>query len=570
MAETERPPTPAVDRVLEVARSVISDLDLETVLGHVLQAARELTGARYAALGVLDRSRSELERFITLGFDDATRRAIGPLPRGRGVLGELISDPVPLRLADVGAHPRSYGFPPAHPPMTSFLGVPVFVAGEPFGNLYLTEKTGVERFTEEDEQALVLLAEVAGVAIDHARRYSGLESRHAELAQTVDALEATIEIARALGGQTDLRTILELVAKRGRALVSARALVIERELGGDTVVAAAAGELPRDLIGQRLDQHGTVSEAALRTGRTLRLEDDPNRARFGRHGLGRHGVRAEAGLAVPLLFRGQRQGVLIAIDRLEDGPRFSADDQRLLEAFAASAATAIATAETVAAERRKQTLAAAEQERARWARELHDETLQSIAAVRLGLAAQLRAGADPDALLETIRESVDTLDGEIGTLRGLITDLRPAALDEIGAQPAIEDLVERVRSRGLPTELSISMAYERGAQPDRLESELETALYRIIQEALTNAGRHGQASHTWVEVEEDATTVRATIRDDGQGFDTSAKTTGFGLAGMHERAELVGGTVEVASGPGEGTTVRATLPARRRGASRAA
>jgi signal transduction histidine kinase len=567
MAEADRPSASAADRVLEVARSVLSDLDLETVLGQVLAAARELTGARYAALGVLDNSRAELERFIASGIDEATRRAIGPLPRGRGVLGELISDPVPLRLADVGAHPRSYGFPAAHPPMTSFLGVPVFVAGESFGNLYLTEKIGGEQFTEEDERALVLLAEFAGVAIDHARRYSGLESRHAELKQTVEALGATIEIARALGGETDLQPILELVAKRGRALVSARALVIEREVDGETVVAAGAGELPRDLVGQRVAQDGTVSEAALRTGRTLRLEEDPNRVRFERHGLGRHGVRAEAGLVVPLLFRGRQQGVLIAIDRLQDGPRFSADDQRLLEAFAASAATAIATAETVDAERRRQKLAASEQERARWARELHDETLQSLAGIRLGLAAQLQASTHTEALLETVRESVEALEREIATLRALITDLRPAALDDIGAQPAIEDLVERARGRGVSTELSISLAYERGDQPDRLENEVETALYRIIQEALNNARQHGRASQSWVEVEEDETTVRTIIRDDGQGFDTSAKTTGFGLAGMHERAELVGGTLEVTSGSGEGTTVRAILPARRRGAS---
>ena len=319
----------------------------------------------------------------------------------------------------------------------------------------------------------MLLAEFAGVAIDHARRYSGLESRHDQLRQTVD-------------------------------------------------------------------------------------------------GLGQHGVRAKAGLVVPLLFRGQRHGVLVAIDRREDGPQFSADDQRLLEAFAASAATAIATAETVEAERGRQRLAAAEQERARWARELHDETLQSLAAVRLGLAGNLRGTADPNALLETIRESVELLDREIGTLRALITDLRPAALDDIGAQPAIEDLVDRARERGLELELSISLAYERGDKPDRHESEVETAIYRI-QEALNNARRHAGAGRAWVEVEEDERTVRICIRDDGRGFDTTSKISGFGLLGMQERAELVGGTLEIASGRGEGTTVLASLPAnRRRGTSKAA
>ena len=146
----------------------------------------------------------------------------------------------------------------------------------------------------------MLLAEFAGVAIDHARRYSGLEAQHAELRRTVDALDATMQIARALGGETDLDLILGLVAKRGRALVAARALVIEHEQEGEMVVAAGAGELPAGLVGQRVDLQDSLASAALRTSRTLRLEDEPNRARFERHGLGRLGVGADAGLVVPL------------------------------------------------------------------------------------------------------------------------------------------------------------------------------------------------------------------------------------------------------------------------------
>lgn len=218
----------APSSVLEVAGSVLSDLDVEVVLDRVVNAARELTGARYAAIGVLNASRTGLARFITVGIDEDTRRHIGPLPTGHGVLGELIRDPVPLRLAKVGNHPRSYGFPAGHPPMQSFLGVPVMVAGAPFGNLYLTDKPDGDLFTEADEKAVVLLSEFAGVAIDHAQRYSGSEARRGELERTVAALDATIQISRALGGQTDLATVLELVAKRGRDLVSARALVIEQ------------------------------------------------------------------------------------------------------------------------------------------------------------------------------------------------------------------------------------------------------------------------------------------------------------------------------------------------------
>jgi len=568
MGESERPAVAGGLGVLDVARDVLSDLDLDVVLERVVEAARELSGAKYGALGVLDRSRTELERFITVGVDELTRQRIGPLPTGKGVLGELIENPVPLRLADVGAHPHSYGFPAEHPPMRTFLGLPVMVGGEPFGNLYLTDKAGEEEFSEDDETAIVRFADLAGVAIDHARRYTRVESQRAELRRTVDALDATVQIARALGGEMDLDRILGLVAKRGRALVSARALVIEYERTGGMMIAAAAGEVPEGLVGRHVDLHDSLAAAALRTRRALRVEDAPNRARFERHGLGTLGVNADAGLVVPLLFRGQGHGVLVVVDRLTDGPAFTGEDQRLLEAFAASAATAIATAETVEADRRRQTMAAAEQERTRWARELHDETLQSLASLRIGLAAPLRR-ASPGPLADAVAEAVAQLDVDIGNLRSLITELRPALLDDLGTQAAIGDLADRAHSRGLEVEVKIDLAYESGRASDRHTSELETVIYRIVQESLTNISKHGQAHRATVTVEEDETTIRITVQDDGRGFNTTAKSSGFGLLGMRERAELLDGTLEIQSAWGQGTTVRAALPAQRRSAQAA-
>ncbi len=568
MSESDGSLAPGVRGVLDVARLVLSDLDLEAVLTRVLEAAREVSGASYAALGVLDHSRGELDRFLTSGIDEVSRSAIGALPRGRGVLGELIRNPVPLRLTDVGAHPHSYGFPPGHPPMRSFLGVPVIVDGEPFGNLYLTEKAGGQPFTADDEQALVLLADFAGVAIDHARRFAGVESQRSELQRTVDALDATVQIAQAVGGETDLDLVLELVAKRGRALVSARALVIERELGGELQVAAAAGEVPAGMLGHRVDAQDSVASAALRALRTLRLEDETNQKRFERHGLGRFGLHASGGLVVPLVFRGRGYGVLVAIDRLADGPAFTADDQRLLEAFAASAATAVATAVSVEAEHKSQRLAAAEQERTRWARELHDETLQNLAGLRIAMSSQLRTG-DPEAMATAITEAVELIDAEIANLRSLIADLRPTALDDLGLAPAIEDLAERSRGHGLDVDLSLDLAYEQRREHDRLSSELETALYRITQEALTNARKHGAATRAVIELHEYEASVELTVRDDGHGFDAAAKTNGFGLMGMRERAELLAGRLEVESTPGEGTTVTVSLPVRRASAAQA-
>jgi two-component system cell cycle sensor histidine kinase/response regulator CckA len=341
--------------VLSLASGVLGDLDVEVVLERVVDAARELTGARYAALGVLEEpvgggDAVGLGRFIAVGLDEQTRGEIGNLPRGLGVLGELIRDPVPLRLEDVSAHPHSYGFPSGHPPMRTFLGVPVFVGGRPFGNLYLTEKAGGEQFTPEDEEAVVMLAELARVAIENARRYTGSHERREELERTVAALEATTQVTRAIGDETDVDVVLELVAKRGRALVEARVLLIELCQDDELLIAAGAGEVPDGLVGRRMLLSGTFAEQAVRARGGVRVEDEVSRARFNEVGVGRLGVQAQAGLVVPLLFQDRTYGALLAIDRLQDGPAFSAEDARLLEAFAASAATAVAVAHTVAAD----------------------------------------------------------------------------------------------------------------------------------------------------------------------------------------------------------------------------
>ena len=548
--------------LLAIVRGVLAEFDLDVVLDRVLESARELTGARYAALGVLNDARTELARFVTAGIEEEVRAEIGTLPRGRGVLGELIEHPAPLRLAEVGGHPRSFGFPAGHPPMRTFLGVPIVIGGVPFGNLYLTEKAAGMEFTQADEEAATMLAELAGVAIDHARLYAGARDRRDELERTVAALDATTQFARAIGAETDLEVILELVAKRGRALVSARTLLIELSRGEALLVAAGAGELPEGLIGREVPLKDTIASHALHTRCTQHLGDELNRARFDEHGLGRYGVAAEGGLAVPLVFQGRTYGVLLALDRLHDGPRFSAEDQRLLEAFAASAATAVATAQSVASEHHRQRLAAAEEERGRWARDLHDETLQSLSALHIRLANARRQGK-PELLAEAVEEAIEYLQAGIADLRSLITDLRPAALDELGAEAALLALAERAEHRGLEVDIAVDLAYEQGRVAARHIPELEVALYRIVQEALNNAAKHGQARRAVVEVVEDASAIHLTVRDDGAGFDPAQATKGFGLLGMRERVGLLEGSLQIESAPGGGTTVRVSLPVRR-------
>ncbi|MEA2458007.1 MAG: hypothetical protein QOC95_979, partial [Thermoleophilaceae bacterium] len=205
-------------RLLAVCRSVVSEHDLEVVLRRVVEEACEITEARYGALGVMNDRGDGLDRFITTGIEEDSRTAIGELPHGRGVLGVLISDARPLRLSNVGSHPRSYGFPPEHPPMSTFLGVPLLIRGEAYGNLYLTEKADGRDFDEVDEEAIGVLADIAGIAIDNARLYRQVANRNDDLERAVVGLEATTEIARAVGGETDLSRVLELIAKRGRAL----------------------------------------------------------------------------------------------------------------------------------------------------------------------------------------------------------------------------------------------------------------------------------------------------------------------------------------------------------------
>ena len=543
--------------LMDAAAELLTELDLERLLERALAAGRAATGAKYAAVGVLDESGRRLARFETSGIDEATHRNIGDLPQGHGILGMLITEPKPLRLSDVGSHPKSYGFPVGHPTMTAFLGVPISLRGEVWGNFYLTDKESGEPFDEADEAAIVMLARWIGLAVATAETHRREVTRRITLQRSVGALEATSAIARAVGDETDLERVLELIVKRGRALIEARGAAILLLEGEELVVRKVAGEFDESMVGRRVDVLASLCGEVLVSGRARRFAHLAGHARL----RPLHDNDAEALLCVPLYVRGRALGVLAAVDRLDDASAFTDEDERLFDAFAASGATAIATAKNVATEGLRRAIEASEREKTRWARELHDDPLQELAALKLALG-RIRRSDDPAereaALALADQQVIQAIDG----LRAMVTELRPAALDDVGTQGALQALAERAaRQDHGDVRMHIDLDYEAGRSEQRLAPEVEETIYRVVQEGLSNVLKHAEADLCEVSVIEDNGTVTIRVRDDGKGMSAGdGSPSSFGLIGMRERLALVGGTLRTESQPGRGTVIEATIP----------
>lgn len=390
----------------------------------------------------------------------------------------------------------------------------------------------------------------------------GERERHERLERVVSSLEATTAIAQALVGETDLDAFLDLIARRGRELVDARWSAILIVDGDELEVRATAGEMEMRPIGHRYSIEDTLAGQTLRAGEA-RMVDDLSRYATEEDRELVEELGAEHALLMPLEFRGRGVGILIAAADPDETGRFTAEQVKLLQAFAASAATAVATAQSVAADRLRQSVAAAERERRRWARELHDETLQELGAAMM-LIDTVRGAGRPKAVEEVVDRVAEALEATIAGLHRMIAELRPAMLDELGVAAGIEELAERRRTEQLGVRLSVDLDYESGRQPTRLAPEVESAVYRIVQEALANVAKHAHASCAEIAVTEAGGQVVVEVRDDGRGLGSSdTPGMGLGLAGMTERAALLGGRFEVESAPGAGTVVRATLPALR-------
>jgi signal transduction histidine kinase len=530
--------------LIEAGIALSSELSLDAVLQKLVETASSLTGAKYAALGVLDPTGSRLERFLTTGIDPETHATIGDLPTGRGILGVLIRDASPLRLRDLSEDPRSVGFPPGHPPMRSFLGVPVALRGIAYGNLYLTEKDSGD-FTEEDEETVTLLASQAAVAIENARLYESATHWSTQL-------ESLNEVAEALVSELELGPLLDIVATRLHALLAADAVTIALPHGDGLRIEAAAGSDAKSVLGLSIPAR-SKSMRVLERKRSERVDsvlDDPEIDQESARRL-----QMRTAVYVPLVLRGEAIGVITAQDKQGADPRFTVEDVRLAEVFAQRASVAVDLSRRVASDALRRVVAAQEQERSRLARELHDETGQALTSILLGLRTVEEAGGETE-MRAAVAEVRDLVRSTLQDVRQLAVELRPKALDDFGLAAALARLAE-----SFAEQTGIAVGFESALPAERLAPEIETALYRIVQECLTNIVKHARAGSVSIVLGRKPDAVTAVVEDDGVGFDPArTRDDGLGLIGMRERVALVGGRLTIESRPGAGTTFVAEVP----------
>ena len=529
--------------LLEAGLTLASELSLPIVLQRIVDLAVDVTDARYGALGVIGEGGTLVE-FVTTGISAAQRKKIGALPTGRGVLGSLIQDPKPLRLANMANHPQSVGFPPDHPAMHSFLGAPVQARGSVFGNIYLTEKRTASEFSLDDEEALIVLATQAGVAIANATLYEQVKARE----RWLDAVHDITD--RILGGVPEAE-LLESIAEHALDLAGADAatVITVGDAPGQLVVAAAAGARSGEMRGQTLPVEGSISGAVMKSGEAMAFDDlsADDRAYQPMVRLGRYGPAYFGPLRVPKAVKGT-----LMVANLKGGTPFQPDQLKQVATFADQASIAIEYGRSQA-ELRKLGLM---EERERIAKELHDGIIQSLFAVGMGLqATALMAGsAETSSRLEG---AVEELDRVIRDLRNYIFGLRPGILADRLLDQALKQLASETQAH---SRLTVGVDIDSGLAAAL--SSRSADLVQLAREALSNVVRHAQASRATVTLRREGSDAILEIEDDGVGFEPNEGTLGNGLTNMRERSASFGGLLELNSRNGHGTRLRVTFPAR--------
>ncbi len=528
--------------LLAATRAISSDLSLPVLLQRVVQSAADLVGARYGALGVIGPDR-KLTQFITVGLDPEAIASIGPYPRGKGILGQLISDPRPLRLAALGEHPKAVGFPDHHPPMKSFLGVPIRVADQIFGNLYLTEKIQQPAFTAEDEELLTALASAAGVAIDNARLYE-LEQRRQRW-QT-----AAAEISRELlAGESDP---LPMITKRAREVGEADFAGILLQVSGteELLVAAADGVGAATLLGTLVPIEKSLAGKALVDGRDLVVAD----ARATERVYAGDSVPDGPALLVRLPDTGDGMPGVLALSRSQGGSPFDSEEQEMIEGFADHASVALKLAHAQEARRRLSLL----EDRDRIARDLHDHVIQRLFAAGLGLTGLASRTQEPETR-QRLTQYTDQLDDTIQAIRQTIFALQRHR--ETGAQARV---MEIVRDASGALGFTPDLRFE-GPLDALLDGDIVDHVTAVVREALANAARHAHATTVSIILSAaDGQHLAVAITDNGQGIGDPSRVSGLG--NMRARAEQLGGSFAIVSPvkpAAGGTRIEWTIPLHR-------
>ncbi|WP_330294797.1 sensor histidine kinase [Streptomyces sp. NBC_00503] len=534
-----------VHSLLEAVVSVGRELDLAQVLRRIVEAAALLVDADYGALGVIGPDGRTLSQFLTVGLTEKEISEIGPLPAGHGLLGEVIHHPEPLRLTELGAHSSSYGFPAHHPPMRTFLGVPIRVRDEVFGNLYLTDKRGGIDFDTEDETVISTLSVAAGVAIDNARLYEGSQRQQRWL-------RANAEITGSLLSGSPRPAVLELIARRAQEITAARLADISMPVAGaeGLVVEFAVGADSEARQGLVVPFAGTLSGAAHQTGQpvaSLHASDDDRYPAD---------VQVQAGLgpavAVPLgTTAGESRGVLLLARPVGD-PAFGDGELEPLVAFAGQAALALELAER----RRDAEQIALLEERDRIARDLHDLAIQRLFATGMTLQSVARLVEHEEAA-ERVSRAVDDLDETIKIIRSTIFGLRTKDRESgpglrARAARAVGDAATAL---GHPPRLSMEGLLDTDVPP-----QIADHVMAVLGELLSNAARHSQATRVGVTLKAGPGEIMLTVSDNGRGIPAQGRRSG--LLNLAERAEGLGGTFSIDT-PDEGGSRlvwRAPLP----------
>jgi signal transduction histidine kinase len=529
------------DMLLEAGLALASELSLPMVLQRIVDLAAQVTDARYGALGVIGDG-GELDEFITTGLSVKQRRAIGPLPRGHGILGLLIREPRSVRIENIGSHSKSVGFPANHPPMTSFLGAPVQAMGTVFGNIYLTEKRSAAVFSQEDEESLIILATQAGVAIANATLYQRSHQRE----RWLNALRA---ISTDILAGSDSDSLFASIAEHARDLAGADAATIltTSSVPGQLVVAAAVGAHADKVRGQTVPALKSISGEVMESGTPLVTESAATH-RDAYQPIIRLG-RVGPAIFVPLRVRGRATGTLM-VANVTGGRRFSEDTIRLVQTFADQASVAIEYARAQIDLRRLELM----DERERIAKELHDGIIQSLFAVGMNLQSTALMSVSPETAAR-VEKAVDELDRVIRDLRNYIFGLRPGILADRQLNQALEAIGEQVSST-----LQIPIAVEVDGEISAALSSRSHEIVQLTREALSNISRHSRAKHGGVRLARRGTNAILTVEDDGIGFDHEGTPSGGGMRNMRERVAAIGGKLRVTSTDGKGTKLLFTIP----------